>query len=338
MKKHILGLIGSFLFVPALAFAVPVAITWEWTLDDPNVTTFRYQIDGEDPDGWTVVDATQTTYTAQNLDGDKAYTLYLQQSYDGTNFSASATSTSEPLVVEKAAPVDEEASEPVPEPEASVQTPDSGEEAPLAVEPETSVAQSQEVATEPVVQPQETAAEAVVPAEPQPVSIARKERAPLRFGLGVYGSAKYNMDDDYKVLASSHSWKGTLGGQMRLENVVSGKVLGLGLDLKGAWEPEIDSKWEDVFKSSTGWDHWMDGSAELDIDVNLGRSLLTLGGGMYLTTDFDKVSYGIQASVGLGYHFTDHFYMGLEGQYRYSLDNQEKAQVLGGLASMMVTF
>ena len=146
------------------------------------------------------------------------------------------------------------------------------------------------------------------------------------------------MDDAYKVLASSHNWKGTLGGQVRLENVVSGKVLGLGLDLKGAWEPEIDSRWKDIFKSSTGWDHWMDGSAELDVDVNLGRSLLTLGGGMYMTTDFDKVSYGIQASVGLGYHFTDHFYMGLEGQYRYSLDNQEKAQALGGLASMMVTF
>ncbi len=169
-------------------------------------------------------------------------------------------------------------------------------------------------------------------------SVEKKERAPFRFGLGAYGSAKYNLDDDYKVLGSSHTWKPTIGGQLRMENILSGKVLGLGLDAKVAWEPETDRGWSKAFKSSTNWDYWMDGSAELNVDLNLGKALVTLGGGMFLTTDFDDVAYGMQASLGFGYHFTNHLYMGVEGQYRYSLHNQQKAQAVGGLASLLVTF
>ncbi|MDD7201774.1 MAG: hypothetical protein SPF89_02365 [Sphaerochaetaceae bacterium] len=170
------------------------------------------------------------------------------------------------------------------------------------------------------------------------VSVAKKERAPFRFGLGVYGSAKYNLDDDYTVLQSIHSWKPALGGQLRMENILSGEVFGLGLDVKAAWEPETDRGWSKAFKSSTNWDHWMDGSAELNVGLNFGKALVTLGGGMFMTTDFDDIAYGMQASLGLGYHFTDHLYMGVEGQYRYSLQNQEKAQAIGGLASLLVTF
>ena len=169
-------------------------------------------------------------------------------------------------------------------------------------------------------------------------SVAKKERVPFRFGLGVYGSAKYNLDDDYQVLQSAHSWKPTLGGQLRMENILAGEMLGLGLDVKVAWEPETDRGWSKAFKSSTNWDHWMDGSAELNVDLNFGKALVTLGGGMFMTTDFGDAAYGMQASLGLGCHFTDHLYMGVEGQYRYSLHDQKKAQTVGGLASLLVTF
>ena len=183
----------------------------------------------------------------------------------------------------------------------------------------------------------------VASAEPQsPVeemsSVAKKERVPFRFGLGVYGSAKYNLDDDYQVLQSAHSWKPALGGQLRMENILAGEMLGLGLDVKVAWEPETDRGWSKAFKSSTNWDHWMDGSAELNVDLNFGKALVTLGGGMFMTTDFGDAAYGMQASLGLGCHFTDHLYMGVEGQYRYSLHDQKKAQTVGGLASLLVTF
>ncbi len=100
-----------------LAIAVPVFatvnVTWEWVLDDPDVQYFRYQLGGEADDAWTVVPSDVTTFELQNVDGSVAYTLYLQQSYDGTNWSASAFAVSTPLVpeapAEPIASVEEEA-------------------------------------------------------------------------------------------------------------------------------------------------------------------------------------------------------------------------------------
>ena len=83
--------------LPAVLFAVPVVVTWEWLLEDPMVTTFRYQVNGEDDDKWTVVDSSVTSHTERGLDGTLAHTLYLQQSYDGIHFSDSAISVAEPM-------------------------------------------------------------------------------------------------------------------------------------------------------------------------------------------------------------------------------------------------
>lgn len=96
MKKCSLLLVTLVLFTASL-FAAPVVVTWEWMLEDPKVTTFRYQIDGENPDQWIVVDSSVTSYTVKGLDGSQAYTLFLQQSYDGENFSGSAKAVSEPI-------------------------------------------------------------------------------------------------------------------------------------------------------------------------------------------------------------------------------------------------
>ncbi|NCC64107.1 MAG: hypothetical protein EOM15_05590, partial [Spirochaetia bacterium] len=92
MKRKCIAILAILVLMPALVFAVPVVVTWEWLLEDPMVTTFRYQLDGEDDDAWTVVDASVTSYTERGLDGTRDYSLYLQQSYDGIHFSESAIS------------------------------------------------------------------------------------------------------------------------------------------------------------------------------------------------------------------------------------------------------
>jgi len=170
MKKRSLLLVALVLFAASL-FAAPVVVTWEWMLEDPNVTTFRYQVDGENPDGWIVVDSSVTSYTVKGLDGSKAYTLYLQQSYDGENFSGSAQAVSEPMV--PAEPVVAEVVEPaIPEGQMVV-----AEAEPVVVaEPEPVVVAEPEPVVvaepEPVVVAE---AEPVVVAEPEPVVVAEPE-------------------------------------------------------------------------------------------------------------------------------------------------------------------
>lgn len=73
-------------------------VSWEWLLSDPDVTAYRYQLNGEAEDGWTVVDGKTSVYTATGLDPYSDYTLYLQCSYDGINWSESASSTAYALL------------------------------------------------------------------------------------------------------------------------------------------------------------------------------------------------------------------------------------------------
>ena len=104
MKKTLLALV--FLFVSAFAlFALEGNVTWVWFENDPNVEYYRYQVDGEDDDKWTVVDwtVTEVTYT---LDVTVLHTLYLQQSYDGINWSESSYTESE-LYYEAEEPVED---------------------------------------------------------------------------------------------------------------------------------------------------------------------------------------------------------------------------------------
>lgn len=81
-----------------LSAAKAMNVSWQWLLSDPDVTAYRYQLNGEVEDGWTVVDGKTDTYSATDLDPYKDYTLYLQCSYDGVNWSESATSTAYALL------------------------------------------------------------------------------------------------------------------------------------------------------------------------------------------------------------------------------------------------
>ena len=101
IKKLIIALTAMLMIVSVPLAAAQMTVRWEWLLDDPDVTAYRYQLDGEDPDGWTMVSGDTSSAEFSGLDADKAYTLYVQRSYDGINWSPSASSTA---AVEKPAP------------------------------------------------------------------------------------------------------------------------------------------------------------------------------------------------------------------------------------------
>lgn len=381
MKKQFLAGVAAAFMVPAMAWAVPVAVTWEWSLDDPNVTTFRYQMDGEDPDGWTVVDASQTSYTAENLDGSQSYTLYLQQSYDGEHFSKSASATSEPLAepeAEEAAPAEEEApveaepvaeepapveeaapaavvEEPASEPAAEEPAPEPAAEEPAPVE-EVAPAVVEEPAPEPVAEAPAPVEEAPVAAEPapepvtetpapQPVAKKEKKRAPFLFKFGPYFDLNYRIDaDDDNPIGvldptyNHHEWNPVLGGQIEMDNILAGKHLGLGLNLKAGALANTDSKWKDAFDSDTKWEYLADGSAELEIDLTFGPVMFKVGGGAFTTTDFDDYSWGYQASASFAWRMWKWMTLDLSGQYRYYADKPEDLQTIGASAGLLLTF
>ena len=104
MRKIVVALLLVALALPA--FASTVTVEWQWTVNDPAVQFFRYQVDGEDPNLWEYVPCDVTSYSISGVDGSRSYALYLQQSYDGRNWSASSVSVSQPYVVEDPAPVE----------------------------------------------------------------------------------------------------------------------------------------------------------------------------------------------------------------------------------------
>ena len=119
LSKVLFALAVILLIALPLSAAKSMNVTWSWLLNDPYVTSYRYQLDGESEDGWTVVDGTTSSYQATGLDPYKDYTLYLQCTYDGKIWSDSATSTAYALlqveeivedlpVIEEVAPVEAE--------------------------------------------------------------------------------------------------------------------------------------------------------------------------------------------------------------------------------------
>lgn len=281
MKKVIAVLLALLVFIPASLFAVPVVVTWEWLVEDPDVTAFRYQVDGEDPAAWTVVDSSITSYTVEGIEGSVTHSLYLQQSYDGENWSVSAISLVEPLVVEPAVepvvepavPEDVAIVEPAAEPiaEASIE--------PVA-EPEEAVIEAAliEPVAEPVAEPvEEPAAEPVVEAEaivvdepvveptpivaapapiavPVPVKAAKPAYNDFSFGLDLSFGAMVNRwmpevkgsSTAYRSL-SDLSPAASLG--FKFNNIVGfGNSFGVGLRVDAGYMMMIGGGWGSFFK------------------------------------------------------------------------------------------
>ncbi len=75
-------------------FALEASVIWNWYRNDRAVKYYRYQLDGEDEDGWTVV-SSNVYEVALDVDVSVVHVLYLQQSYDGIHWSESSCTESE---------------------------------------------------------------------------------------------------------------------------------------------------------------------------------------------------------------------------------------------------
>lgn len=98
--KRLAAVLLITLFSISLAVAKDGIVTWTWYENDPGVEYFRYQVDAEEPDNWTVVDWSVTEVSV-TLDVSVVHTLYLQQSYDGILWSESSSTDSEVFVEEE---------------------------------------------------------------------------------------------------------------------------------------------------------------------------------------------------------------------------------------------
>ena len=135
-----------------------MSVEWEWLLDDPDVTAYRYKIGNEE--GWTTLSGDVDSIVIDGLDPEKAYTLYLQRSYDGVYWSETAVSTAEATVVEYIPHVVEE-------------------EKPEIVSPEPVIIEEESVAEEVLIaeEPEESAPEVVVVTEEGAVPVAEEKRS-----------------------------------------------------------------------------------------------------------------------------------------------------------------
>ncbi|NLZ76856.1 MAG: hypothetical protein GX911_02680 [Spirochaetales bacterium] len=311
MKLKFTALFAVLILLPAVLFAVPVVVTWEWLLEDPEVTTFRFQIDSEDPEGWITVDSSVTSYTEQGLDGTVDHTLYLQQSYDGIHFSESTRSVAEAFVV-------------VPE-------------APPVVE-----APAAPVASSPAPPQPEAPAPEVKKAEPVAKSPkAPKAKEPRRFYTKVGINLGYNRQRSrFNSVYDINNLKG--GMTVEFHNILSfAKVFGLGVDLDFDYSPYLRGSYRStlskVLKGDFGalstffrnLEHSFTVSPAVMLNVESGRLALGLGGGGFYTYSLDDMfidgstlnyRYGVFAKAALSYRLTDHFTLGIGGKYGVDLD------------------
>ena len=211
MRKVLLVLSVMLLSIATLFAAQEMSVTWEWLLDDPAVNYYRYQLNGTDDDAWTVVSGDTSSYTADGLDPYADYTLYLQRSYDGENWSETASATAEALlylevettpITDPLTVVDESSEEVVAEEEVVVEEIAPAED--VVAEEET--AETEEVVTEePVAEVEETVTEevaveeevvteeTVVVAPVAPISLA-EEKGNFEFSLLLRPYAAVNFD------------------------------------------------------------------------------------------------------------------------------------------------
>jgi hypothetical protein len=320
MKRKFITVFAALILLPAFLFAVPVVVTWEWLLEDPLVTTFRYQVDGEKEDNWTVVDSSVTSYTERGLDGTVDHTLYLQQSYDGEHFSGSAASVAEamfppeeevPVVASEPAPATEEivAEEPAPvaeevvaeEPAPVAEELVAEEPAPVAEElvaEEPAPVAEELVAEEPVAAAEEVAVVAEEPAAETPLLVAEepveeKKKAESRSRTTLTLGGTFNFQDPALNIYHKYNLQAELG--VHMENLLTfNDSLGLGVDLGLAYSPYLYSSYgwtntaEDVlaFDFSTALSNF-DQAGTISIapmlNISMGKTDFDIGIGGFLT-------------------------------------------------------
>ncbi len=319
------------LIAPVLA-AQTMSVTWKWSHDDQNVSYYRYQLNNESEEGWTVVPNTVLSYDATELDPYQSYTLYLQCSYDGENWSESAVAVAEPLLVEEPEPV---VVEEIVEEEPVVV------EAPVEEEPVVIVEEEPVVIVEAPVEEDE-----IVVEEKEDATAVVEKKAQYNYGyktnLLISGGASTNVTFDKFSLDGAFP---RFSLALDLQNIVHAGHWGLGLrfDVNTILEPR-EQKWsnfdiKDTFKIGT---IWYDSSVDAKLMMYFGNDGFDfyLGGGAgysiinpYFEKEDNQETFGhslgnvgifssawfASANVGMRFRVTDTFSLGLEANYRYLL-------------------
>lgn len=356
MRKVLLILSVMLLSLSAVFAAQEMSVTWEWLLDDPEVNYYRYQLNGTDDDGWTVVSGDTGLYVAEGLDPYQNYTLYLQRSYDGVNWSETASATAEALLVEEA-PVTEEVVVEEPVEEVVIETP---------VE-ETTV---EEVAPieEPVAAPEEVAAP-VTPIAPV-APVAAEPAAPFEFSLlfRPYVEMGFNWSNKDNVLAPIGVGGGISLDFDNIEAYTENVGFGIRLDVgstqyakdgftnlvfesgKSKWA-FWDWKWGEMFNLVDNYYHDLNATLLLTLDMRAGFAdfSLGIGGGAnllfnagsdaenyraYETWGNDKLDLGAfaAANFGMKFYMGSVFSLGVDAVYKVYFPNYD----YNGLAASLV--
>ena len=130
--------------ISVLGLGAEEAVRWTWNSQDGKISWFRYQLNAQEEDGWTVVDASVTSVVLSvqdmlqslpqsvaedsvsgegNSSQDVVLTLYVQSSYDGVLWSQSGCST---YVLKRGASVQSEQSQSQPNQSAQPAQPTEG--------------------------------------------------------------------------------------------------------------------------------------------------------------------------------------------------------------------
>lgn len=311
------------LLAAAAVFAAQeMSVTWEWLLDDPEVNYHRYQLDGMDENNWTVVPGDVSVYVAEGLDPYKSYTLYLQRSYDGVNWSETAEATAEALL-------------------------ETAELTPVADEPV--VVEEPVVEEVAVVEP----VEEVVVAEP--VDVKKPSESRFTFSMllsgGVLTPVDYNnqFDPDWNVSAGlAFDFANIITAN---DNIGFGLRLNLAGDFYASYGTFFDDGFTGFFKDLVNFDNYTYGASAsmlltTDARVGIVDFTLGLGGGYGIVTDSaiagsvynQKIKIGEnyiygnwfgEALLGMRFYCGNVFSIGLEGTYRVMIPEYKNNRVDG---------
>lgn len=358
MRKVLLILSVMLLSVSMLFAAQEMSVTWEWLLDDPEVNYYRYQLNGTDEDGWTVVSGDTATYVAEGLDPYQDYTLYLERSYDGVNWSETASATAEALLV--AEPVVEEEVAVIEEPVEEVVVEEPVVEEVVVEEPvEEVVVEEEEVVAEPV-EEAVVEEEAVIEVAPVAPVEEKSAKAPLEFSLLFRPYAVMNFDWANKDDFYSSTGVG-LGISLDFDNVIAfSENSGLGLrldvgstqypiggfrdlmfaDLEGSKYAFWNWNWAGIVNLAENYYHDVNATLLFTLDARAGIADFSfgLGGGAAFLFDaqypnynfaYDKFSlaaYGA-GNVGIKFYMGSVFSLGVDAVYKVMIPNYENNEL-----------
>ena len=337
LMKKILSILAVMLLSTLTLFASQsMNVSWQWDGGDDGIAFYRYQLDATAEDGWTVVDKSVTSFEATSLDPYVDHTLYVESSYDGVNWSDTASAMAEALLTAEEEVV---VSEPVVEESVEVVTIPEEEVVPVEEPVEVvAVEEEEEVVVD-------------LPTPVAPVEIGNPSR--FAFSLLIRGgiTSPVNMDRIGGVANSSVENEFVdpvidLGISLDFANIITAdEALGFGLrfDFDYVIDPTAQyGEGKEFFNPDLYYSN-VTGTILLTMDARAGVANLQFGLGAGTTAFLNQTSgstntaywdtpineYNLswnvfaEALVGVRFYMGDLFSLGIEGYYRMMIPNYE---------------